>query len=90
MDGESSNDSTTLSDNSTTVPDDDEEEEDKKKESTKSSTVAIVLIGVGVALFVLSICLGVRGKRRAQNRSSQSATAAVLLANNLPGQPEEP
>lgn len=87
MDGESSNGSTTLSGNSTTVPDEEEEEE---KESTKSSTVAIVLIGVGVALFILSIFLTVRGKRRTQNRSNQSAAAAVLLANNLPGQPQEP
>lgn len=73
MDGESSGGTTTQSGNSTTTPDNTDEEEDTDR--TKSSSVAMVLVGVGAAMLLLSICLGVRSKRRAQNRPNQQVAA---------------
>lgn len=86
LDGEALGSSTTASAGNVTVPEDDEEDE---TDSTKSSTVAMVLVGAGAILLVLSICLGVRSKRRARSTGNQ-ATTAVLLASSLPGQQEEP
>lgn len=86
LDGEAlSSPPTTSAGNVTVLEDDDEDQTD----STKSSTVAMVLVGVGAILLVLSICLGVRNKRRARSTGNQ-ATTAVLLASSLPGQQEEP
>lgn len=86
MDGEVLSSSTTTSAGNNTLPDDGDEDQ---TDSTKSSTVAMVLVGVGAILLVLSICLGVRSKRRARSTGNQ-ATTAVLLASSLPGQQEEP
>lgn len=88
MDGETSSGSPTKLGNSTAVPTDEEEEE--ASESTKSSTVAMVLVGVGAALLLLSICLGVRNKRRSVNRSSLPATTGVRLMDHAAGQQGEP
>lgn len=85
LDGEAADSSATTSAGNATVPEDGKDQAD----STKSSTVAMVLVGVGAILLVLSICLGVRNKRRSRSTGNQ-ATTAVLLASNLPGQPEEP
>ncbi|XP_035517083.1 transmembrane protein 51b [Morone saxatilis] len=87
MDGESSGGATTLSGNSTTLTPSDDDRED----STKSSTVAMVLVGVGAAMLLLSICLGVRSKRNARNRSNQPVPATgVLLMDHVAGQQGEP
>ncbi|XP_068171694.1 transmembrane protein 51b [Antennarius striatus] len=86
MDGESSNSSSTTSNNSTRGVDDEEE----APESAKSSTVAMVLVGVGVVLLLLSICLGVRSKRQASIRRSQPAATGVALMDNVAGQQQEP
>lgn len=86
MDGEDSSGSSTMSSNSTAVPDNGDEE---RTDSTKSSTVAMVLVGVGAALLLLSICLGVRSKRRERNRSSQPAATGVVLMDHVAGQQEE-
>uniref|UniRef100_A0A3B3ZPD3 Uncharacterized protein n=1 Tax=Periophthalmus magnuspinnatus TaxID=409849 RepID=A0A3B3ZPD3_9GOBI len=56
---------TNPADNSTVPIDENEEEIDDR---TKSSSVAMVLVGVGGAMLLLSICLGVRSKRRARNQ----------------------
>ncbi|KAL0978698.1 hypothetical protein UPYG_G00174060 [Umbra pygmaea] len=45
------------------------------KEAMKSSTIAYVLVGSGVAMLLLSICLGVRNKRR--ERQSEQVVQAV-------------
>lgn len=89
MDGEASSGSPTKLGNSTAVPDDVDDDEEAS-ESTKSSTVAMVLVGVGAALLLLSICLGVRNKRRSVNRSSLPATTGVLLMDHAAGQQGEP
>ncbi|XP_051269872.1 transmembrane protein 51b [Dicentrarchus labrax] len=88
MDGESSGGSTTSSGNSTIAT---PSEEGDREDSTKSSTVAMVLVGVGAAMLLLSICLGVRSKRNARNRSNQPVTATgALLMDHVAGQQEEP
>ncbi|XP_034074882.1 transmembrane protein 51b [Gymnodraco acuticeps] len=65
----------------------DPEEEDK---DAKSSTVAMVLVGVGAAMLLLSIFLGVRNKRRRGNASSQAVATGVPLMINVPGQAADP
>nr|XP_046239355.1 transmembrane protein 51b [Scatophagus argus]XP_046239357.1 transmembrane protein 51b [Scatophagus argus]XP_046239358.1 transmembrane protein 51b [Scatophagus argus] len=77
----------TATGNSTTKPDGSDDGEEDGRESTKSSTVAMVLVGVGAALLLLSICLGVRSKRRARNSSNQPPARGVFIAA---GQQEEP
>ncbi|KAJ8388945.1 hypothetical protein AAFF_G00125060 [Aldrovandia affinis] len=42
----------------------------------KTSTVAFVLVGAGVVMLLLSICLGVRSKHRQQRRESQARSQA--------------
>lgn len=85
MDGESGGSTMTPADNSSAPMDNDADE----TEPGKSSTVAMVLVAVGAILLLLSICLGVRNKRRGATRGNQTTAAAVLLASGLPGQPEE-
>lgn len=87
MDGESSGGSTTTPASNSSAPIDDDDADET--EPGKSSTVAMVLVAVGAILVVLSICLGVRNKRRGATRGNQTTAAAVLLASGLPGQPEE-
>uniref|UniRef100_A0A3Q1FUK8 Transmembrane protein 51b n=1 Tax=Acanthochromis polyacanthus TaxID=80966 RepID=A0A3Q1FUK8_9TELE len=87
MDGEASSTSTDSSGNSSTVPGtDNHNNDDNDTDHTKSSSVAMVLVGVGAAMLLLSICLGVRSKRRAHNRSSQPAAAAGGLMDNVTGE----
>lgn len=91
MDGEASSEAPTTPGNHTTLPDNDDDDDDETlTESTKSSTVAMVLVGVGAVLLFLSICLGVRSKRRSGNRSSQPAATGVLLMDHAAGQQEDP
>ncbi|XP_044067235.1 transmembrane protein 51b [Siniperca chuatsi] len=86
IDGEASGGSPTTSGNSTTGPGNDEGGTD----STKSSTVAIVLVGVGVVMLFLSICFGVRSKRRARNRSNQPVATGVPFMDHVAREQEEP
>ena len=65
--------------NFTTVPGDDVDDE-SKLDGKSTSSVALVLVGAGVAMLILSICLGVRNKRRDQERSQQTAAAAAARA----------
>lgn len=89
MDGEGSGGSTSTTGNSTTVPKDGEDDDDSTN-SNKSSTVAMVLVGVGAVLLLLSICLGVRSKRRAHNATNVPAVTGVALMDHVAGQQEEP
>lgn len=82
----SGNPPTTLAANST-VPT--EEEEDEEKDRTKSSTVAMVLVGVGGAMLLLSICLGVRSKRRARDQRNQPVAAGVPFIDHVATDQEE-
>lgn len=87
MDGEApGGPAVTQGGNATAIDDDDQD--DEQADGSKSSTVAMVLVAVGAILLVLSICLGVKSKRR--GRAQGTPAAAVLLANSLPGQQEEP
>lgn len=77
--------------NSTQVPKNSDERDEESSENAKSSTVAMVLVGVGAALLLLSICLGVRSKRNAaRNRDNQPVQTGVPLMDFIPGQQEEP
>lgn len=86
MDGEASGLSTATPNNSTTDRNDDNDEMEERMESTKSSTVAMVLVGVGVTLLILAICLAVRSKKRALNRSNQPAATGAILMDHVAGQ----
>lgn len=87
-DGESSSsDSSEKPGNATVVPKDGDDAEDP--ETARSSTVAMVLVGVGAVLLLLSICLGVRSKRQADARRNQPATAGGLLMDHVPGQQDQ-
>lgn len=86
MDGEGSGGSTSTTGNSTLDPQND----DNLADSNKSSTVAMVLVGVGAVLLLLSICLGVRSKRRAHNATNVPAVTGVALMDHVAGQQEEP
>lgn len=89
LDGEAPGDSSTMSGNSTTsVNEGGDDGEDK--ENTKSSTVAMVLVGVGAAMLLLSICLGVKNKRSQRNTGNQPLPTGGLLLNHGAGQQEEP
>lgn len=87
MDGEGSGSSPTPSGNSTTGPDG--EDRGDERDSKKSATVAMVLVGVGAALLLLSICLGVKSKRDRRNRSNQPAATGVPFMNHVAGEQEE-
>lgn len=65
-------------------------DDDERQDAAKSSTVAMVLVAVGAVLLLLSICLGVRNKRRARNTSSVPATTAAALMDHVAGQQEDP
>ncbi|XP_074531338.1 transmembrane protein 51b [Halichoeres trimaculatus] len=87
MDGEAPGGSSTSSGNSTVPANEDDDEEEKDR--TKSSSVAMVLVGVGAAMLLLSICLGVRNKRRVRNISTQPAGATEAFMDHVAGQQEE-
>ncbi|XP_072308630.1 transmembrane protein 51b [Eucyclogobius newberryi] len=83
LDGE--NQETAAAANSTVPADNDDEE---KKDRTQSSSVAMVLVGVGATMLFLSICLGVRSKRRARNQPVQTGVLPVMA--HVAGEQEEP
>ncbi|XP_028431637.1 transmembrane protein 51b [Perca flavescens] len=83
--GEAPTRSPTPSGNSTTGPDGKDHGE---VNDTKSSTVAMVLVGVGAAMLFLSIFLGVRGKRRRRNASRTPAATGVPLVTPVERQQE--
>lgn len=91
LDGEKpgSTTSTTTAANSTVVPAD-EEEDEEEQDRTKSSSVAMVLVGVGAAMLLLSICLGVRSKRRARSQRSQPVPAGAAFMDHVARDQEEP
>lgn len=90
MEGEAPGGSTATPAGNSTEPDGgDDDDDEEQTDGIKSSTVAMVLVAVGGILLVLSICIGVKNKRRARTSGNQ-ATTAVLLASNLPGQQQEP
>ncbi|KAM7402293.1 hypothetical protein PAMP_017541 [Pampus punctatissimus] len=57
-------------------------------DQSKSSSVAMVLVGVGAIMLLLSICLGLRSKRAREIRSQAPATGVPFM-NHLPGEQEE-
>lgn len=89
MDGEGSGGFPTTLGNSTPVPENEIEDEERLS-NTRSSTVAMVLVGVGAALLLLSICLGVRSKRNARNTSNQPAATEALFMDHVARQQGEP
>lgn len=50
----------------------------KQPDSMKSSSVAMVLVGVGAVMLLLSIFLGVRSKRRARSSRNQPVAAPLM------------
>lgn len=61
-----------------------------KTPDSKSSVVAMVLVGVGAAILLLSICLGVRSKKNRQSRRNQAAAAQAPSRNPVAEQQQEP
>ncbi|XP_028854350.1 transmembrane protein 51b isoform X1 [Denticeps clupeoides] len=55
-----------------------------------TSSVAFVLVGSGVAMLLLSICLGIRHKRRFQRGENQTAVGNQLMDHIPQQQTEEP
>ncbi|XP_026163006.1 transmembrane protein 51b [Mastacembelus armatus] len=87
--GEASSSTSTASGNSTAGPGSGDDL-GKESDNMKSSTVAMVLVGVGVAMLFLSICLGVRSKRRAHRRRNQPVATAAPLMGHVAREQEEP
>ncbi|XP_040889722.1 transmembrane protein 51b [Toxotes jaculatrix] len=90
MDGEAPGDSPTPSSGNSTTGPGSGNGDAEKTDNTKSSSVAMVLVGVGAAMLLLSICLGVRNKRRASNRNNQPVATGVPFMDHVAGQQEEP
>lgn len=91
MDGEGAGGSASSMDNSSSsVPNDNGADDDERQDAAKSSTVAMVLVAVGAVLLLLSICLGVRNKRRARNASSVPVATGAALMDHVAGQQEDP
>ncbi|XP_077428543.1 transmembrane protein 51b [Vanacampus margaritifer] len=86
VDGEASGGSSNSSSNFTV---DGGGEDGEEGELSRSSSVAMVLVGVGLAMLLLSICLGVRSKRRANNRSEQTEAPAAAFLDHVAGENEE-
>ncbi|XP_031423778.1 LOW QUALITY PROTEIN: transmembrane protein 51b [Clupea harengus] len=63
-----------------------EEEAEEVESKTKTSSVAFVLVGSGVVMLLLAICLGIRNKKRTQRRGTQQATVAGQLMNHAHGE----
>ncbi|XP_051957770.1 transmembrane protein 51b [Xyrauchen texanus] len=58
------------------------------KSKGKSSSVAFVLVGAGVAMLLLAICLGVRNKKRMRGRETAGAGSPEYL-DRIPGEQDE-
>ncbi|XP_061076206.1 transmembrane protein 51b [Conger conger] len=71
-------------DSNTTQSEDDETGNDQQG---KTSSVAFVLVGAGVAMLLLAVCLSVRNKRRHSERMAQG-TENVNRAQGEPGETE--
>ncbi|KAM7422805.1 hypothetical protein PAMA_010714 [Pampus argenteus] len=56
-------------------------------DQSKSSSVAMVLVGVGAVMLLLSICLGLRSKRAREMRS-QAPVAGAPFMNHVSGEQE--
>ncbi|XP_054473286.1 transmembrane protein 51b [Anoplopoma fimbria] len=84
-DGEDSGGSPTPPSNTTGGPDGDGED----KGSSKPSVVAMVLVGVGACMLLLSIFLGVRSKKRQSNARRHPVATGVPLMNHVARAPEE-
>ncbi|XP_062260292.1 transmembrane protein 51b [Platichthys flesus] len=86
-DGEKSDEPSNHSGNST-AGSDEEGGDEEATDHTKSSSVAMVLVGVGAVMLLLSLCLGLRSKRRARNRPTPPVAAGGTLLNHVAA--EEP
>ncbi|XP_005797084.1 transmembrane protein 51-like [Xiphophorus maculatus] len=53
------------------------------------SPIALVLVGVGVVMLLLSVCLGLRSKRRGQSQNAQPARAASGFVDQAAGQEQQ-
>lgn len=86
QDGEASETSNSPAGNSsTTVPTNNDEDEEISN-GLKTSSVAYVLVGSGAVILLLSICLGVRNKRRADQRSRETPAAGVPYMDHVAGE----
>ncbi|KAM4612552.1 transmembrane protein 51b [Polymixia lowei] len=70
---------------STTVPANGGEQDDMT-DSTKTSSVAFVLVGVGTVMLLLSICLGMRNKRRARDRAGEPVAVGGAYVDHVAGE----
>ncbi|XP_041837422.1 transmembrane protein 51b [Melanotaenia boesemani] len=63
---------------------------DNANKNMQPSTVAFVLVGVGVVILLLSIFLGVRSKRRDQSRSNPTEAARAGFTDHTAGEEGQP
>lgn len=63
--------------------------DEKDNQNTKPSIVAFALVAVGILILLLSICLGVRNKRRAQSSSNQREALGAVFMDRVPGEEEQ-
>ncbi|KAM3878021.1 transmembrane protein 51b [Diretmus argenteus] len=89
QDGEASDNSTSPGNNSNSTVPANNGDEDDASDKIQSSSVAMVLVGVGTAMLILAICLGVRSKRRAHDRSRQPAPVGAPYMDRVVGEQED-
>ncbi|XP_029908437.1 transmembrane protein 51b [Myripristis murdjan] len=89
LDGAASDNSTATGNNPDTSVPGSSDEEEGSSDGIKSSSVALVLVGVGTAILFLSICLGVRNRRKARERSRQPVAMGVPYMDHVAGEQEE-
>lgn len=58
-------------------------------DTAKSSIVAMVLVSAGGAILLLSICLGLRSKRRTRSRRNQPVAAQAAFVDHVAQDQEE-
>ncbi|KAM6979480.1 transmembrane protein 51b [Aplochiton taeniatus] len=73
--------------NSSTLAPGNHTEKDGGTETSSSSSVAYVLVGSGAVMLLLSICLGVRNKRRDHQRAGEPVAVGVPFLDHVAGEP---
>ncbi|XP_029528107.1 transmembrane protein 51-like [Oncorhynchus nerka] len=89
--GDATQTTKTPGNSSITVPADHGEDGDgeEDKEAAKTLSIAYVLVGAGVAMLLLSICLGVRNKRRKHQRRQETQAVGVRFVDHVAGEAGE-
>lgn len=79
---------TTANTTTTQDPGNNQAADGEKGKVKASSSVAYVLVGAGAAMLLLSICLGVRNKRKENQRARDTVVVGASLMDHVAGAPE--